>query len=261
MSNYPHFKSLMSTLYKKPKEIIKVFNKPDFFNVLQTAKNEEQILKAIEEKKLLDNISSNDLNYKKINENVSNTLLYCLYHRYFKLAAIIINIDGVEVDIQIGHESPLNRMVNMIHLQNDTKPLFDALFSKTRKHENTENNNIFHNLYTVLLDAPTDLYVKRFLKAFSIDPTQKDYQGSDLLDFMSEREDLPYFSLKAVLDTNKFSKERLEEFLSSEKNISEIDGFRQLVQDKLIEMIKLSRDDLDSKLNQTVDKAKVKNKI
>lgn len=223
--------------------------------IQQEPKDENKILNLIEKENLLDSLLADELNYAVIDKYKVNALMHCINTHQFKVATHLLKKEGVKIDIELNTETALNKAFRYLFLE-ESHVFFDELFSKKRSY----NANIYPLLEFVLLDAPNGEFVSKFLNTFDVNVANKIFFGDDLLGYLQEREELPLYSLKAVLNTNKFNQERLEKMLASPIHPSEIDCFRSTIEEKIKEIIKQNRDNLDELLTHPTEKTKTKNK-
>lgn len=242
--------SLTMNSFLKTKEIDKInAQEPshELFNIITNESlTEQQMLKQIEEKKVLKNTPIQAINEDFIikDDEKMNVIIYCFSKQLFLVAVELIKLEGVMIDKKIHdtNNTILEAATKLLFLADKILPFFGELFSKPRVYQ----ENIFYPpLAYVALDAPNEKFILNFVNTFNIDLTKQMFVGGDILDYLQEREDLTRNALKGILNTNQFSKKRLEDILNTEINPSEISDFRTIVEEKLIEMEK-------NELNQAI---------
>lgn len=195
----------------------------DLFSVVLQATNENEALEIIEKEKLIEATDIKILNEKMLPNTNLSLLEYCVNQQYFTLASKVLKKSDCS-------SVALDKALHYLFLEKETKPFFDELFSKKR----TYQGNIYHVLPVAIIDSPNEAFILNLVNTFNIDLTQKVYMEDDILPILQEREELPRHSLKAVLNTHQFSRERLEKILNC-PHPQQIEDFNLIIQNYLIE--------------------------
>lgn len=254
MSILKSYHNLVNQLFSQ------IFIEPKFYQTI-TNKNldEKEKINILQTNKLLDRLFIDAFNYKLIEEKRLNALTYCVAQKQFKLASYLLNKKGIDFEYEIKGEIVLDSLMRYIPIDSSSnEEFFKKLFSQKIE---LKNKNIYDNLFLVLSDASKESMISGFIQCFNIDLKKEFKSFSNVFDFIEFKSYVSGHAIKAILNSDQFTKEELEKKLSHLNPRNRSDETIELIKDKIIDLIEKEAVYLENCLNQNSKIVNIKRKI
>lgn len=174
--------------------------------------DENKVLSIIEEKSYLDRIDVNYINTYPIDEDKRPLFSFCIYHEKYKIAEKLLQLNDLDLDFKRNKQFNIFftlASTNKYYNDDDKETLIELILNKNPTYPEDQLSFLIQEM---LASGIKDKIIHKMINYFKVDITAKTYYNeSDMLTF-ALKADIPFKSFQALLDTNQYSKERLQDF-------------------------------------------------
>lgn len=244
MTIFTQFKNLLENLKSH------LFIEPRFYKVLQDNHlTSEEKLAIIKKEKLLEQLSIDTFNNKSIDGFSVNALTHCISQGMYNLATYFLTKEGIDYESKHNSSLTFDTIMKYIMVES-SEEFFKTLFSQKIELKKINPNE---KLYLLFSDAANESTILGFINCLNIDLKQSFHSHvfHGALDFIKERLHVSDQAINAILNSEQFSLEEIEELSLSIKNNIRGDNACKLIDLKIINMIEKEKDFLESHLNQS----------